>query len=99
MKPALLGLSIIFCLCVIAAPVQAANLALPAKKLKEGVTDIITAPVNLATSTAEQIDRTEGDGIWHGPFLGLAAGIMEGTASMIGQAFEGTIKILTFPLN
>ncbi|MFT5388052.1 MAG: hypothetical protein ACI9E5_001187 [Candidatus Omnitrophota bacterium] len=70
----------------------------PFKKIVRGVVDIVTSPINIARTTSEQVELNSGNSVFHGPFIGFLAGLMEGSAEMVNQAFIGVVKIATFPV-
>ena len=98
MKRLLLCLGLGVCL-IFSASLTQASITTAGHKIKDGIKDIVTSPKNVVEITSEQVRRTKGDGIWHGSGLGFAAGIMEGTASMVSQMFQGVVKIVTFPVD
>lgn len=75
-----------------------AGTSLKGYTLKEGLKDMFTSPAQIVEVTQEQMEKTKGDGMIHGEVLGFAAGIMEGSASMVSQFFRGLVKVITSPV-
>ena len=65
----------------------------PINKLKGGVMDIVSAPLEMYTHSAVAVKAAD-----FKPF-GLIGGLLKGTAYTIKKAGSGVVDIVTFPVN
>lgn len=64
---------------------------LPADKIKNGLYDIVTAPIGLFTYPSDRVNSSDEK------LTALLFGVMEGTDSFLGKTISGVVNILTFP--
>ena len=61
-------------------------------KLKGGMKDVLTAPLEVPKSTVDEVKASH-----YKPF-GFIGGVMKGSAHMLTKAASGVADIITFPL-
>ena len=64
----------------------------PILKLKTGVVDVLTSPLEIKNSAVDEIKAS------HYNPLGLAGGILKGSFYMVKKSVSGAMDIVTFPM-
>ncbi len=63
------------------------------QKLKQGIKDLITAPLGFFTHTSDRVHDSDDK------FLAVFYGLAEGTDTLVGNTISGVVNILTFPFS